>query len=100
MMGRRRVVSIVAGFAKWAWENRKTAVMYELIVIREGQEADDYLRMLFRAQNRWLARVAPGLAFGPMSIELKADESPVQGTIDIDAAWRDLQRRNPEEGLS
>jgi len=100
MMTRLRVVSIVARFAKWAWQNRKTAAMYELTVIREGQEADDYLRMLFRAQRQWLERVHPGRDFGPLSIELKADDHPVQGTVDLDAAWRDLQRRNPGEGLS
>jgi hypothetical protein len=90
----------VCAFAKWAWTNRKTAQMYELVVIREGHEADDYLRMLFRAQGKWLDRVHPGRQFGPLSIELKADLNPVQGVVDLDAAWRDLQRRNPEEGLS
>ena len=43
--------------------------------------------------KRWLIPVMPGRSFGPMSIELKADSHPVQGVIDIDAAWRDLQRR-------
>ena len=100
MMTRLRVVSIVARFAKWAWQNRKTAAMYELTVIREGQEADDYLRMLFRAQRQWLGIVHHGREFGALTIELKAGDHPVQGTVDLDAAWRDLQRRNPGEGLS
>jgi len=100
MMKRRRIVQVVWGFATWAWQNRRTAVQYELTVIRDGQEQDDYLRMLFRAQRKWLQLMHPGRSFGPMSIELKTDGHPVQGTVDIDAAWRDLQRRNPGEGLS
>ena len=83
MMPRRRVVSIVARFAKWAWQNRKTAAMYELTVIREGQEADDCLNLASRYGRLWRKFVAPG-------------ES---AAVDIDAAWR-LRRGSPEEGLS
>lgn len=98
MMTRRHVAWVVWSFARWAWTNRKTAIVYELVVIREGQESDDYLRMLFRAQRQWLGRVMPSVKFGgPISFEAQVDGATPQPQIDIGAEWRDLQRRNPGE---
>jgi hypothetical protein len=93
MMRRHRVVSIVWAFARWAWTNRKTAVFYELIVIREGREVQDYLNMIRRGANRLAAR---GLTTTLELTELSAEETP--RATDIDQAWTDLQRREGEAG--
>lgn len=77
-----RVVRVVLTFARWAWSNRRGAAVYELTVIRRGQEADDYLRMLCRAQQRF--------------VEVARAHPPVGSTpapLDLDAAWSEMQRR-------
>lgn len=72
-------------FARWSWTNRHDAVQYELAVIREGQEADDYLRIMFRAQHEFVKCVCP-----PSS-------EPRVTPCDLDAAWRELQKREGNE---
>ena len=86
MMRRRRVAWIVLSFARWAWRNRKDAALYELTVIREGQEREDYLRMIQRA----LAQLARRGCTGSLELLVPKQEQP---PVDLDRAWSDLQNR-------
>jgi hypothetical protein len=93
-MTRRRVAQVVWAFARWAWENRKTATIYELTVIRSGQEGEDYRRMSHRAHTQ--------LALRGVHSQVVFEESTViaPSPVDIDRAWSDLQKRDGTGGPS
>ena len=74
--------------ARFVWRYRRDTIRFEITAIREGSELQDYRRLSQRAFYQYMR-----IVFDRQLAAAAAGGQSTPPPPDLDAAWRDLQRR-------